>query len=97
MDLDIVKSIESDVEYFKGNRDLVKSVEAVGEYFEGEYHRIIKLVKKDIISKNAQYQNYDDGLSYFDHCYVDQKGSNDDFHGEIYFHITDDLYLEVEY
>jgi hypothetical protein len=76
--------------------DLVKTIEGVDDYFEGEYHRIVKLVEKDVIPKDAQYQDYD-GLSYFDHCYVDQRGSSDDFHGNVYFHIIGDMYLEVEY
>ena len=36
----------------------------------------------------------------FDHEYVDQKGpgfSGDDYHGYVYFPLTDGRYLQVEY
>ena len=74
------------------------AVEGVEAFFDGEYWQGITGV---VDSTKVHGQRQDDECQpEFDHCYVDQDGggiTGDDFHGTVYFHVGQGLYLTVPY
>lgn len=76
---------------------LVRALDGISAFFDNEFHIVRGLV--DATKARGQRQ-VSECQPFFDHCLVNQGGggfTDDDFHGTVYFHISDDQYLAVEY
>lgn len=79
------------------NFPLVRALDGISAFFDNEFHIVHGLV--DATKARGQRQ-FSECQPFFDHCFVNQGGggfTDDDFHGTVYFHISDDQYLAVEY